>query len=71
MKKTTKQLIGIVRNYEEEAIFLYFKDGTMYRLDCDLSTTTDEEAITYYSKYGDILERDVKIKNAVRRMKQI
>jgi hypothetical protein len=71
MKKTTKQLIGIVRNYEEEALFLYFKDGTMYRLDCDLNQTTDQEAINYYSKYGNILERDIKIKNAVRRMKEI
>lgn len=71
MKKTTKQLIRIVRNYEEEAIFLYFKDQTMYRLDCDLSMTTDEEAINYYSKYSDLLERDIKIKNAVKNLKEI
>lgn len=69
--KKQKQLIGIVRNYDESALFLYFKDQTMYRLDCDLTQTTDEEAINYYSKYGDILERDLKIKNAVRRMKEI
>jgi hypothetical protein len=69
--KKQKQLINIIRNYDEGALFLYFKDQTMYRLDCDLNQTTDQEAINYYSKYGDLLERDIKIKNAVRRMKEI
>lgn len=66
MKKGTKKLVGIVRNYTEEAIFLYFKDGTYCRIDCDTDMTTDEEAILHYQKYGDILERNQKISNAVK-----
>ncbi len=71
MKKKQKQLIGIVRNEEESAIFLYFKDATMYRLDCDLSQTSDADVIYHYNKYGDILERDQKIKNAVNNLRNI
>lgn len=67
MKKKIK-LIGIVRNEIESAIFLYFTNG-IYRHDCDLSKTTDEEVIEYYSKYSTILERDQKIKNAVNKLK--
>ena len=69
MKKGTKKLIGIVRNYTEEAIFLYFKDGTYSRIDCDTDMTTDEEAIQYYEKYGDVLERNSKIMNMVNKLK--
>ena len=69
MKKTTKTLIGIVRNQPEEAIFLYFKDGSYSRIDCDLDQTSDEDAIYMYSKYGAILERDQKIKIASNKLK--
>jgi len=70
MKKGQKKLIGIVRNYTEEAIFLYFKDGTYSRIDCDTDMTTDEEAIQHYEKYGDILERNSKIMNMVNKLKR-
>jgi len=71
MKKGQKKLIGIVRNYTEEAIFLYFSDGTYCRIDCDTDMTTDEDAILQYQKYGDILERNQKITNAVNKIKNI
>ena len=71
MKRKTKTLIGIVRNEIESAIFLYFNDNTIYRLDCDLNMTTDEEAINYYSKWSDILDRDQKIKTAINKLKGI
>jgi hypothetical protein len=70
MKKGTRTLIGIVRNYDEEAIFLYFKDGTYSRVDCNVDITTDEEAIQHYQKYGDILERNYKVKNTISRLKK-
>lgn len=71
MRKKQKELIGIVRNEVESAIFLYFKDATMYRLDCDLTQTSDEDVILHYNKYGEILERDIKIKNAVNNLRNI
>ena len=64
MKKEIKKLIAIQRNYEESAIFLYFEDKTYSRIDCDLSKTTNKDAIIMYGKYGAILERDQKIKEA-------
>lgn len=70
MKKGTKTIIGIIRNYDEEAIFIYFKDGTYSRIDCDTDMTTDEEAILFYEKYGDILERNYKVKNSISRLKK-
>lgn len=70
MKKKQKQLIGIVRNQVESAIFLYFTNG-IYRHDCNLDETTDEDVINHYNKYGDILERDIKIKNAVNNLRNI
>ena len=69
MKKGTKTLVNIIRNYDEEAIFLYFKDGYS-RIDCNVDMTTDEEAIQYYEKYGDILERNYKVKNTISRLKK-
>jgi len=68
--KKQKKLIGIVRNQIEEAIFLYFEDG-IFRLDCDLDTTSDQDAIYHYSKYGDVLERDTKIKNVIKKYKNL
>jgi hypothetical protein len=70
MKQKQKQLIGIVRNNIEGAIFLYFREG-IYRHDCNLDETTDEDVINHYNKYGDILERDIKIKNAVNKLRSI
>jgi hypothetical protein len=68
--KKQKKLIGIVRNQIEGAIFLYFEDG-IFRLDCDLDQTSDNDAIYHYSKYGDVLERDTKIKNVIKNYKNL
>lgn len=68
--KKQKKLIGIVRNKIEGAIFLYFTNG-IYRYDCDVDNTTDEQVIEFYSKYGDILERDSKIKKTIKNYKNL
>lgn len=68
MIKKQKTLIGILRNEEEGAIFLYFKEGTIFRFECDVKNTTDDQVIENYCKYGQI---EKKIKNVIKRFKNL
>lgn len=61
----TKTLIGILENKEENAFFLYFKDGHYTRVD---NVKTADEAIAYYERWGAILEREYKLKQAIKKV---